>query len=495
MTLRHGGLTSLASSTAFLTQIFVFFLGSTGLIFILIASTMSMLIQTHFELSVEIKSETMMSSDAVSLLRHSFLHYLLWFCFFSWINDLAHKQLRKSLEVANRHKSEFVAKMSHELRTPLFGIVGCLEILEKRVTEEAESLEMAKTCSNNLLQLIDDVLDIAKIETGHITLEIKSVCVDQIIHECLQIVTNQATKKKLHIRHRIEPSPRTFKGDPARLKQVIINILMNAIKFTPEEGFIELCVEYSKNFTMPYAINVYSPTPNQIDFTHSKNGFIQFSIADSGIGLDIREMKKIFNAFEQGDTCIQNRYGGYGLGLDISNQLISKMGGMLVVYSDGHKKGSTFQFIIPYEVADDVDVHETKVTRSTKKTSRRITRGVKPFILIVEDNEINQKILKKMLEDLGCKCEVASNGMEALGLVKDNKYDLIFMDLEMPVLDGVACTCKIRELKIQTPIVGLSAHTKIEHRHLSTKAGMNDFITKPVVKATLEEILDTWTEV
>lgn len=492
MMLKYGGSLSVASSSAFLTQIFVFFLGTPGLMFVLIASTIIMYIQTEIELNgLFISDMFQINLHSIYLIRSSFIHYICWFCFFAWLIDLAHRQLRNSLEIANRHKSEFVAKMSHELRTPLFGIVGCLEILEQRVTEERDSLEMAKTCSNNLLQLIDDVLDIAKIEAGHIKLEIKSIYMDEIVGESIQVVSNQASKKRINLTKKVLATPRTFRGDPARLRQVIINLLMNAIKFTPEEGSVELSVSYVKQFSMPYALNVYSPHSGHGDFSMNSNGFIQFSVCDNGIGLNMSEMKRIFNAFEQADVSIPNRYGGCGLGLDISNQLISQMGGILIVYSDGNGKGSTFQFIIPYVNVEEGDVNIDKKRIRIKRA--RGKRQFKPFVLIVEDNEINQKILKKMLEDLGCKCDVASNGQEALELIKKKKYELIFMDLEMPILDGISCTTKVREAKITTPIVGLSAHTKQEHKLISAKAGMNDFITKPVLKSTLEEILDTWT--
>lgn len=520
--------------TAILVQLFVFIFGLRGMLFVACGST----------LLTFIISKTP-SQDDIHVLS-LFFHFIAWFCIFYWLNELTHRQLQTSLQNANKHKTDFVARMSHELRTPLFGIVGCLEMIEHRVDSDQKAvIEIAQTCCKNLMGLIDDILDLSKIEAGHVELDMKLVNIASVIDDSIKVITNQARKKNITITKVVrENLPKFFLGDLTRLKQVIINLLINAVKFTPESGFIRFSVAHVDRVVEPFAKYVFSPRSNPVELQYPQNGYLQFSVTDNGIGLEKQEMVKVFNAFEQADVSTSRRFGGSGLGLTISHHLVTQMGGEFVVFSDGNRKGSTFQFTIPnyqqfqtlpkLSAATSISQSEpTLIKYKRKKKPKKedvidqyrststgklhinekeeVISSIYPLkdkvvgnlsdttlnestILVVEDNKINQTILKRMLERLGYKSDIAEDGKVAIKLLQKRRdYELIFMDLEMPILDGISCTMILRsELKIDIPIVALSAHALMELKKQTLEAGMDDFVTKPVNSETLKGVLKKW---
>lgn len=495
----YTGSTHYIAHAAFLVQVFVFLLGPYGIIFALVSTTLAMMVMTKLELKdLQNMEETFGISECeIRRLRVSFLHYLGWFGFFSLINEFSHQQLLDTLLLSSRHKTDFVARMSHELRTPLFGIIGCLDIMEKLSSKDLEEdINMARVCSNTLLVLIDDILDISKIESDHIKFEHKKIKTKKLVEESTKIVILQAAQKKIKLSFDLSKAPTHFLGDITRLKQIIINLMMNAIKYTPKGGEVNLIIEYTNKIEIPNKKNIFCPSKYNIEkFNQKYHKIIMFTVSDNGGGLTQDEMSRIFNLFEQSDMSISKKFGGFGLGLTISNHIITCLGGVFYVYSEGRNLGSSFSFALPYLEAGEELVDGNLIKKKKKEKSALELTHIEgnPHVLVVEDNEINRKILIKMLESIGCRCSFASDGVEAYKKIKENKYELIFMDLEMPILDGIGCTIKIREENIPTgPIIALSAHTLEDHKIISFKAGMDDYISKPVTKEMLMKTLYKW---
>ncbi len=378
----------------------------------------------------------------------------------------------KAAEKSARAKSDFLANMSHEIRTPMNGILGLLHILSHTELNGTQKDYVAKSLlsANNLLRIINDILDFSKIDAGKLEIERIPFTIHEICDELQSLFMPKVKEKSLACcMHEGCFSTTTILGDPVRLKQVLLNLIGNAIKFT-HQGEVSFHVE-----------------ANVVD---DKELHCTFSVRDTGIGLNQEQLDKLFSAFTQADASVTRQYGGTGLGLIISKRIVEMMRGKIWAESV-IGQGSTFNFTAIFDLpcSDEVDntIHTLEVP--SKEQIRR-----NAHLLLVEDNEINQIIAEELLKSVGYTLDIANNGQEALALLDKKHYDLVLMDIQMPIMDGLTAASKIRENKkyASLPIIAMSAHAMIGHRETSLKHGMNEHITKPIAPATLYSTLDYW---
>jgi len=378
---------------------------------------------------------------------------------------------REASEAANKAKSEFLAVMTHELRTPMNGVLGMLQLMQSTTMskEQDEYVEIALSSGDHLLGLINDILDFSKIEQGNIELENRFFDLHSSLRRIGDGFKAIATAKELDFQLKIDEIEHlTINADETRLRQVLMNLLGNAVKFT-QKGYVRLSVE-------------------AVEFINGKVK-INIVVSDSGKGISQDNLDRIFDAFQQEDASISRQYGGTGLGLAISKQLVEKMGGQLLVQS-ASKQGSRFicQYVWDCVTKQGGDQAEVVSLREEQKQFSE-------SILLVEDNEVNQKVALKMLATFGLKVDVAVDGVQALKMCRQFSYQLIFMDLQMPNMDGYEATKAIRSeegLNQDTPIIALTANAFYDVKNQCLKAGMNDFLAKPYKKALLRDLLASW---
>lgn len=377
----------------------------------------------------------------------------------------------EELEHASKVKSEFLAGMSHEIRTPLNAMLGFVDILRAGEIdkERQKRFNIIKNSGASLLTIINDILDFSKIETGKMLLERRKFATKKPFKEIAQLFYEKAKEDGINLKiHFQEELPRFFIGDIVRIKQVAANLLSNALKFTPKGGEINMRIAFD---------NVADE--------------LKFSVEDSGIGIDKKNLKKIFDSFTQEDATTTRKFGGTGLGLSISKALIDSMEGHITVESE-LDKGSVFSFFLPTLEAENSDTVENDLTKKID-----LNRSLEGKILLVEDNKTNQMLMNIILGDLDLDVDLAENGLEAVEKFKENSYDLILMDENMPKMSGIEATKIILDLEEKsgvkhTPIVALTANALATDRARFLSAGMDEFVSKPIDHENFVRVLHSF---
>ena len=383
------------------------------------------------------------------------------------------KLARDKAEKMSQAKGEFLANMSHEIRTPMNGVIGTLQLLEdtELSEEQKEFVRTAHTSADALLAILNDILDISKIEAGKLSFETIAFDFERVINEIVILHAQKAEEQGVSLYQHIDDGlPKLVMGDPTRCRQIIVNLVSNALKFT-RQG--EVTID----------LDVLNMDEGQVE--------LKVSVSDTGIGIPEAALETLFNAFTQADGSTTRKYGGTGLGLAIVSQLVELMHGRLGVDSvEG--EGSTFWFIARFKCAEKELARE----EVTKESAEPLQLNAK--ILLVEDNPINQMIAQKMMEKIGLRAVLANNGVEALEILAKQSFDLVLMDCQMPEMDGFDATREIRKLELKDlrdealPVIAMTANVMSGDRQRCLDVGMDDYIGKPVQRDRLESVLRKW---
>ncbi|WP_320821042.1 ATP-binding protein [Thalassolituus sp.] len=393
--------------------------------------------------------------------------------------EVANRQIREALNTAknaNRTKSIFLASMSHEIRTPMNGVLGAAELLldSPLDKEQRGCVEIIHSSSHVLLDIINDILDLSKIESGKLEIEAVDFDLNQLLNDLFHLFHQPARQKELSLIYRFDNKiPTIWRGDPKRIRQIVTNLLSNAVKFT-HQGHIELHVEGQRLNGDSYQLQIH--------------------VNDTGIGIPESKQEQIFSAFRQADTSTSRQYGGTGLGLTICRHLAIAMGGSITLKTAADK-GSSFTLSLALLLGD------ADKLQILQPSTARPAIDFRTKILLAEDNPVNQKIAEKMLTRMGLRCTSVNNGQEAVRAVIKENFDLILMDVNMPILDGISATQQIRDFgaaKSTIPILALTANAMMEDRQRCLDAGMNGFISKPIrmdsLRAAIASLLPNVTQ-
>jgi len=375
------------------------------------------------------------------------------------------KDAKRQADESAHVKEQFLANMSHEIRTPINAVIGFTNLLQKTsLTQDQEQfVHLVQSASESLLTIINDILDISKIEAGMLRIEKSPFSLRGLCSSLETMFQHKVQEKNLSLSIYIqEKIPDTLTGDAVRLTQVLVNLISNAIKFT-QEGGISIVI-----------------TPIQETDASIR---LRFSVKDSGIGIPVDKLDSIFNRFEQGETNTTRQYGGTGLGLSIVRNLIHLQEGNISVKSEAGN-GTEFLFELEYEILPMEDSEKNRVHLEETESGNGLFEGVK--ILAVEDNQMNQLLMKHTFQSWNLHFELAENGQQAIDKLQKDKYDLVLLDIQMPIMDGYLAAKTIRhELKSNIPIIAMTAHAMAGEREKCLSHGMNDYISKPIQEREL----------